>query len=271
MENNTTLQFEMATWYDTWNQKGLDNLKNKIVPLKYATRYNLAFGNLAVIPSGGYTIIMPGPFTDAVKDQISSQAPGAKIYSSLTDPCIKETVQDNNQYANRSTKNIVNWLQTKGYNGISIDAESSGMSYVCEFVHQLSPVFKAAGLGIAVSVPWPGSGPTSLYGANAVQIFNAYVDVIELQDYSSSGTPNDAQVWLDAGITPQLLEGGVSTENGPYQTPLQAVKDWTNYALKNGLRGMFSWRLDNDHTKNGEDDGPTFTGAKTIYDTVNGE
>ena len=266
--NNNNTPFEITTWYDTWNQLGLNNLINKLVPLKYATRYNLAFGNLAVIPSGGYTVVMPGPYTDAVKAQITLQAPGAIIYASLTDPCIPEAVQDNNQYGNRSTKNIVSWLVTNGYRGVSIDAESSGMSSICDFVQQLSPAFKAAGLGIAVSVPWPGNGPASLYGSNAVQVFNACVDKIELQDYSSESTPADAQVWLNAGINPLLLQGGVSTENGNVTTPLPDVRAWTKYAMQAGLGGMFSWRMDNDHTKGGEDDQPTFTGAKMIYDTV---
>ena len=267
MDNNKA-PFEITTWYDTWNVLGLDNLKNKIVPLKYATRYNLAFGNLTVNLSGGYTVEMPGPYTDAVKAQIAQQAPGAIIYSSLTDPLIPEAVQDNKQFNNRSTKNIANWLVANKYRGVSIDAESTGMGSICDFVQQLSPVFRAAGLGIAVSVPWPDRGPAYLYGGNAVQVFNEFVDKIELQDYSSQGTPYDAQIWLKAGINPQLLQGGVSTEIGPYTTPLPDVRTWTKYAVQAGLGGMFSWRLDNDHTNGGEDDQPTFTGAKMIYDTV---
>jgi hypothetical protein len=269
MDNNNA-PFEITTWYDTWNELGWNNLVNKIVPLQYATRYNLAFGNLTANPSGGYTVVMPGPYSDKVKAQIVSQAPGAIIYSSLTDPLIPEAVQDNNQYNNRSTKNIASWLIANGYRGVSIDAESTGMSAVCDFVQQLSPVFRSNGLGIAVSVPWPGNGPTALYGSNAVQVFNEFVDKIELQDYSSpQGTPTDAPVWLQAGINPALLQGGVSTEIGAYTTPLPDVQAWTKYAMQAGLGGMFSWRLDNDHTNGEEDDQPTFTGAKMVYDTVN--
>jgi GH18 family chitinase len=64
--------------------------------------------------------------------------------------------------------------------------------------------------------------------------------------------------------------GGVCTENGNAQTSLADTQSWTQYALSNGLRGMFSWRLDNDHGMHGtqEDVDPTFTGAKTLYDTV---
>ncbi|AEV99574.1 hypothetical protein A4D02_27425 [Niastella koreensis] len=266
--NDNNAPFEITTWYDTWNELGLNNLINGIVPLKYATRYNLAFGNLTANTSGGYTVEMPGPYTDAVKGQIAMQAPGAIIFSSLTDPLIPEAVQDNNQYNNRSSKYIASWLVANKYRGISIDAESSGMSAVCDFVQQLSPVFKPAGLGIAVSVPWPDQGPSGLYGNNAVAVFNEYVDKIELQDYSAQGTPADAQIWLNAGINPRLLQGGVSTEIGQYTTSLPDVQAWTQYAMNAGLGGMFSWRLDNDHTNGEEDDQPTFTGAKMIYDTV---
>lgn len=65
--------------------------------------------------------------------------------------------------------------------------------------------------------------------------------------------------------------GGASTENGGAQTSLQDTQSWTEYAVQNGLGGMFSWRLDNDHGTQGEEEDfdPTFTGAKTIYDTVN--
>ena len=58
--------------------------------------------------------------------------------------------------------------------------------------------------------------------------------------------------------------------NSDVQTSLQTIADSTLFALQNQLRGMFSWRLDNDHGLQGqnEDVEPTFTGAKTIYDTV---
>ena len=66
--------------------------------------------------------------------------------------------------------------------------------------------------------------------------------------------------------------GGACTENGNAQTSLADTASWTQYAVDNGLGGMFSWRLDNDHGQDGtqEDVDPTFTGAKTIYDTVHG-
>ncbi len=272
MTSQGTTTFEIATWYDTWNQLGLDNLANKTVPLDYATRYNLAFGQLSGSAAAGYTPEMTGQFADAVKGQILGQAPGVVIYAGLGDTGIAETVADNNQNQNRSTKNIVAWLQDNGYSGISIDAEGDGMSSVAEFVKQLGPSFKAAGLGIAVSAPWPESGPTQLYGNDAVQAFNDNVDAVELQDYSSSGTPTDAPVWTAARVKASILMGGACTENSGVQTSLPDTKSWTQYALQNGLRGLFSWRLDNDHGTHGteEDVDPTFTGAKTIYDTVTG-
>lgn len=270
MTNKTAATFEIATWYDTWNQTGLNNLVDKKVPLTYATRYNLAFGQLSAAKTGGYTIDMTGQFADAVKEQILAQTTGVVIYAGLGDTGIAEAVLDNKNHHNRSTDNIVAWLKLKGYHGISIDAEGDGMSSVPEFVTQLGPSFKKAGLGIAVSVPWPGVGPDNLYGKNAVQAFNDNVDVLELQDYSSAGTPDDAPVWVKAGVKADLLLGGACTENGNAQTSLTDTASWTKYALDNGLKGMFSWRLDNDHGMHGteEDVDPTFTGAKTIYDTV---
>jgi GH18 family chitinase len=272
MTSQGTTSFEIATWYDTWNQLGLDNLANGIVPLDYATRYNLAFGQLSGSAAAGYTPEMTGQFADAVKGQILSQAPGVVIFAGLGDTGIADAVQDNNQNDNRSTKNIVAWLQDNGYSGISIDAESEGMGSVAEFVTQLGPSFRAAGLGIAVSAPWPETGPTQLYGNDAVQAFNDNVDAVELQDYSSTSTPVDAPVWTAAGVEASILMGGVCTENSGVQTSLPDTQSWTQYAMQNGLRGMFSWRLDNDHGTHGteEDVDPTFTGAKTIYDTVTG-
>lgn len=264
--------FEIATWYDTWNQTGLANLTNQLVPLDLATRYNLAFGQLVASASGAYTISMTGAYAAAVKQQILSQAPNVTIYAGLGDTGISEAVLDNQQNNNRSTASIVNWLLGNGYHGICIDAEGSGMSSVATLVTQLGPSFKANGLGIAVSAPWPGNGPVQLYGANAVSAFNANVDAIELQDYSSTSTPQDVPTWVRAGIKPGILMGGVCTENSGVQTSLADTQTWTQYAMQKGLRGMFSWRLDNDHGSHGtnEDDGPTFTGAQTIYDTVYG-
>lgn len=272
MSSRATTGFEIATWYDTWNQTGLNNLVNKTVPLNYATRYNLAFGQLSAAAEGGFTVEMTGQFADAVKGQILSQAPGALIYAGLGDTGIAEAVGNNNENGNRSTENIVAWLQANGYGGISIDAESGGMGSVAEFVTQLGPSFRAAGLGIAVSAPWPWDGPTRLYGNDAVQAFNDNVDAVELQDYSSAGTPNDVPVWTQAGVKASILMGGACTENGGAQTSLADTQSWTQYALQHGLRGMFSWRLDNDHGTQGkeEDVDPTFTGAKAIYDTVTG-
>ena len=272
--DETTPTFQIATWYDTWNQTGLDNLSNGLVPLHYATRYNLAFGQLSPAPRGGYTVDMNAKFAAAVKEQIQTQAPGVLIYAGLGSTGIAETVQDNNQNGNRSTANIVEWLQANGYGGLCIDDEDFGgsMLVVPALVNQLGPSFKAAGLGIAVSAPWPGTGPAGLFGSDAVQAFNEYVDYVELQDYSSSGTPSDAPVWTSAGVRAGILMGGVCTENSDVQTSLPNTQSWTQYAMQNGLGGMFSWRLDNDHGSDGtnEDVGPTFTGAQTVYETVAG-
>jgi len=64
--------------------------------------------------------------------------------------------------------------------------------------------------------------------------------------------------------------GGVCTENGNAQTSLDDTAAWTKFALQKQLRGMFSWRLGNDHGRKGkqEDVDPIFTGAETIYNTV---
>lgn len=264
--------FELVTWYDTWNQRGLDNLVNKAVPLGYARRYNLAFGELSGSEATGYSVTMTGPYADQVKAQLQSQAPGVAVYAGLGDTGIPEAVSDNRHNQNRSTKNIVVWLLANGYSGISIDAEQEGMPFVAELVTQIGPSFKAAGLGIAVSAPWPGNGPEGLYGEHAVKAFNEHVNAIELQDYSSEGTPADAPEWTKAGINPTLLMGGAATENGSAQTSLADTQAWTEYAMKSGLGGMFSWRLDNDHGTDGEqeDVNPTFAGAKTIYDAATG-
>jgi hypothetical protein len=261
--------FEISTWYDTWNKTGLDNLVQKLVPLNYADRYNLAFGEF-VSNSNGYTVSLDAQYAGQVQDQIRTQAPGVLIYAGVGDTGLSATVQDNRENDNRSTANIVDYLQQQGLHGITIDSEGDGMRDVAELVSQLGAGFQPAGLGIAVSVPWPGGGPADLYGDDAVAAFNQHVDALELQDYSSSGTPADVPVWTAAGVHAAILMGGVATENSDVQTSLEDTAAWTQYALKNGLRGMFSWRLDNDHGLQGTDEDvqPTFTGAKTIYDTV---
>lgn len=265
------MSFEIATWYDTWNSTGLQNLVQGKVPLNYATRYNLAFGEFVAV-SNGYTVDLNAQYASDVLAQIRTQAPGVLIYAGVGDTGLSETVADNAQNNNRSTANIVTYLKQQGLDGICIDSEAEGMSDVPALVTQLGPSFKAAGLGIAVSVPWPGNGPASLYGAGAVDAFKQHVDALELQDYSSNGTPADVPAWINAGIPASLLMGGVATENGNAQTSLADTAAWTKYALQHNLRGMFSWRLDNDHGTQGqsEDVDPTFTGAKTIYYTVHG-
>lgn len=55
------MQFEIATWYDTWTGAGLANLVDKKVPLKYATRYNLAFGSF-LASLNGYTLSLDAQF-----------------------------------------------------------------------------------------------------------------------------------------------------------------------------------------------------------------
>ena len=63
--------------------------------------------------------------------------------------------------------------------------------------------------------------------------------------------PADAPVWTAAGVRAGILMGGACTENGVAQTSLGDTQAWTRYALESGLRGMFSWRLDNDHGTHG--------------------
>ena len=104
------------------NGEGLKNLQNKKVPLYLATHYNLCFGQLSEVKSGGYNIAM-GLNAAQVKEQITTQAPGVKIYAGLNDGGIKSTVVHNRMHNNRSTINIVKWLKANGYGGISIDAE----------------------------------------------------------------------------------------------------------------------------------------------------
>jgi hypothetical protein len=267
------MNFEIATWYDTWNETGLNNLLQHKVPLNYATRYNLAFGGL-LAAADGYTLDMAAPYAPQVLAQIQTQAPGARVYASIGPggENVAETIADNQANNNRSTANIVAFLRQQGMHGISIDVESySVLQYVPQLVTQFGPLFKQAGLGIAVSAPWPQQGPVSLYGEDAVAAFNQYVDAVELQDYSDfHGTPAHVRTWLEAGVQAGILMGGVCTENSRAQTSLDDTAAWTLFALQNQLRGMFSWRLDNDHGLDGEseDSAPTFTGAKAIYDTV---
>ncbi len=263
------MAFEISTWYDTWNSTGLDNLVQKLVPLNYASRYNLAFGEFVQV-SNGYTVSLNAAYASQVQAQIQAQAPSAVIYAGVGDTGLVATVLDNQQNNNRSTANIVTTLQQQGLSGITIDSETDGMSSVAELVNQLGPSFEAAGLGIVISVPWPSVGPVGLYGPNAVAAFNQYANALELQDYSSVGTPTDAPIWINAGVPAAKLMGGVATENGNVQTSLEDTAAWTQWALENQLGGMFSWRLDNDHGQDGteEDVDPTFTGAQTIYETV---
>src|ERR1700693_4692990 len=84
--------FSIATWYDTWNQTGLENLSNRMVPLGYATRCNLAFGELSGAATSGYTVSMPGPFADEVKREIVAQAPSMLVYVGLGDTGLSEAV-----------------------------------------------------------------------------------------------------------------------------------------------------------------------------------
>ena len=263
------MNFQISTWYDTWNLTGLQNLQQQLVPLGYAGRYNLAFGEFVAAGSNGYTVDLNAQYAGQVLAALKTQMPGGVIYAGLGDTGLSATVADNRANNNRSTANIVSYLQNQGLQGITIDSEQSGMGDVAELVTQLGPSFQKAYLGIVISVPWPGNGPVSLYGPNAVAAFNKYVRGLELQDYSSQGTPSDVPVWTAAGVARDLLIGGVATENGGAQTSLADTAAWTQYALENALQGMFSWRLDNDHGLQGteEDVQPTFTGAKTIYDT----
>jgi GH18 family chitinase len=265
------MSFEIATWYDNWNAIGLQNLVQKQVPLGLATRYNLAFAQF-VAGTNGYTAILNQKYASQVLAQIKAQAPGVVIYAGVGDTGLVETVADNRANKNRSTANIVKYLQQQGLKGITIDSEdrNGAMAAVPELVTQLGPSFKAAGLGIAVSVPWPDNGPDVYYGKNAVAAFNQHVDALELQDYSSDPPAPNAPTWIAAKVKASILMGGVCTENSDVQTSLADTAAWTTFALKHGLRGMFSWRLDNDHGLQGqkEDVQPTFTGAKAIYATV---
>ena len=104
------MSFETATWYDNWNETGLNNLVQGLVPLNYATRYNMAFGEF-VQGSNGYTAMLNQPYASQVVAQIRKQAAaGVLIYAGLGDSNIQQAVEDNRQNNNRSTANTVAWL-----------------------------------------------------------------------------------------------------------------------------------------------------------------
>lgn len=92
MNSQISQGFEIATWYDTWNPVGLNNLVNNLVPLHLASRYSLAFGQLSAIHSGGYCIEMSGKYADAIKDQLLSQAPGIELYAGIGSEGIQQAL-----------------------------------------------------------------------------------------------------------------------------------------------------------------------------------
>lgn len=199
--------FELVTWYDTWNENALKKLQEERggVPLHYATRYNLAFGQLVPQAGGAYSIEM-GNFAAQVKALIHKKRPNAQIWASTgPDGGVEDAVMDNREHGNRSTTAIVTWLKDNGYHGLVIDEENN-TSQVPEFVTQLGPSFKKANLGIIVSAMWPDLGPTGVFGDQAVKAFHQHVAAIELQDYSPSsappgkGTEAHALQWIKAGI-----------------------------------------------------------------------
>jgi hypothetical protein len=78
------MSFEISTWYDTWNSTGLQNLVQKLVPLGYASRYNLAFGKF-VSGANGYTVDLNAQYAGQVQAQIQTQAPGVVVYAGVGD------------------------------------------------------------------------------------------------------------------------------------------------------------------------------------------
>ena len=70
------MRFEISTWYDTWNNTGLQNLVQKLVPLNYASRYNLAFGEF-VSGSNGYTVDLNAKYAGQVQAQIQTRRRGS--------------------------------------------------------------------------------------------------------------------------------------------------------------------------------------------------
>eukprot|EP00927_Polykrikos_kofoidii_P036057 TRINITY_DN3048_c0_g1_i5.p1 TRINITY_DN3048_c0_g1~~TRINITY_DN3048_c0_g1_i5.p1 ORF type:complete len:429 (+),score=60.54 TRINITY_DN3048_c0_g1_i5:105-1289(+) len=86
--------------------------------------------------------------------------------------------------------------------------------------------------------------------------------------------------WKVAGLPKNMIVGGVCTEcDGSQFDSLATIESKARYACKSKLRGMMSWRIDNDNFEhNGvcaagwpkpKGSGPTFKGVRRLKDAVN--
>lgn len=284
---------ELSTYYTTWNPHGLAALQAGTVPLDLASRYNVAFAAFVPGPDGPTVAFPDDSYGPQIIDELRTGAPTAAIYVTVGDAGMVDCIADD-----RCAPNIAQHLVDQGLHGIEIDAEDlTVMRNVPALVSQLGPAFRPKGLKISVSVPWNAPPTPAGFGADAgcivdyvafgpclygddpaavLATFAANVDAIELQTYSVANAPPnpdkiavDASAWVHPGspVTFARLVGGISSEPGKYQTADSDIEAWTQFAADNGMQGMFSWRLDNDHTDptKGEGIDPTYAGARALH------
>ena len=177
---------------------------------------------------------------------------------------------------------IVKFLTDNNFNGLDLDIESN-TSIIEPILKQLAPAFNKNNLILSVSVYLDPINYGDL----------SYADLVGVQNYGAGDNNLDSfkttmTKWKGfLGSYDKLLGGissercrfvsGACTQNDAY-TSSENVRAWSRYAIgldgdkcltliddDHKLKGMFSWRLDNDNSRKGEDVNPTFAYAKLLH------
>lgn len=168
---------------------------------------------------------------------------------------------------------LVQFLEERGANGYNFDWEDKvDTEFYISFLQKIRTALDASGKKYLITVA-PG-WPQYKWDKRAKGVVDTF-DCMSYQNYLCEVdlAGRVTRFELEYGLPKTMLLGGVECEphwNGsPGWNPDECIVSKVNYAVKNGLQGMFSFRLDNDHgpwPKSPAE--PTYHGHQVMYDAA---
>lgn len=164
--------------------------------------------------------------------------------------------------------NVITVLNQFGLHGFDIDWENGIQANMLNaLTTNMYQAFRSNGYKLTLDV-WPYSNPGYDYG-----VLGQTLDQMNIMSYGPSNSLEySAEPYINGGIPPSKLIGGVETESGYQGGPDTTGPEGTialkaSYAVEKKFAGMMAWRLDNDYCPPGSDM-PSYIGGIQLWNSM---
>ena len=256
-------------WLDsgqTWQQKFRSD-----TPFTKLNRLYIAFGKIVQTSDGHFTLAFDGSsdYVAQLIQRMRTVNPHAQLLLTVGG---NGTVSSYGGAANdpQFASNVLNFLNTYGFNGFDVDWEGSldqqGLDHLMQNLYQTLH----ANHDVLTLDVWPLW--SSVYDIN---VLKNNLDQINIMSYGAN-LPLDvcANSFAKAGFPMDKMVGGIETEagyNGGNEDTLGengTIVQKSSYALSHGMAGMMEWRLDADYPGSLDPNYPTYKGALQLWSSM---